>query len=188
MGGRIAVVSTPGEGSRFTVDLPLDEPVAGGQIERRSRPRSGEPSGFGAGSATAIRDSRTAHVLVVEDDSTIAAVLCGMLEAKGHRATHAAQGLAALANLSKSDIDLALVDLDLPGIDGLQLTRLVRERERETGRHVPIIAITARATGDEEAQATAAGMDGFLRKPIKAAVLEATMEPWLAKSVARPSG
>ena len=87
--------------------------------------------------------------------------------------------------MNESGIDLALVDLDLPGIDGLQLTRLVRERERTTDQHLPIIAITARATGDEESQCTAAGMDGFLRKPIKAAVLEATIEPWLVKSAAR---
>ena len=104
------------------------------------------------------------------------------LEAGGHRHSHAAHGLAALAMLNEAGVDLALVDLDLPGIDGLQLTRLVREREHESGRHLPIIAITARATGDEEAQARAAGMDGFLRKPIKAAVLEATLEPWLARS------
>ncbi|MFZ1621631.1 response regulator, partial [Dokdonella sp.] len=123
-----------------------------------------------------------AHIVVVEDDPTIAAVIGGMLEAGGHRHSHAAHGLAALAMLNEAGVDLALVDLDLPGIDGLQLTRLVRERERESGRHLPIIAITARATGDEEAQAREAGMDGFLRKPIKAAVLEATLEPWLARS------
>ena len=185
MGGRIAVESTLGEGSRFTVDLPLEIPLDDAQIERRSRPRAGVSSESRADSAKAGSDTRIAHVLVVEDDQTIAAVICAMLEAKDHRATHAAHGLAALASLGESGIDLALVDLDLPGIDGLQLTRLVRERERETGQHVTIIAITARATGDEEAQAAAAGMDGFLRKPIKAATLDAMIEPWLAKAVAR---
>ena len=180
MGGRIAVDSTLGEGSRFTVDLPLEPPV-GEQIERRSRPRHGDRSQSPADLANAPSATRIAHVLVVEDDATIAAVICGMLEASGHRATHAPHGLAALASLNESGIDLALVDLDLPGIDGLQLTRLVREGERANGRHLPIIAITARATGDEESRCTAAGMDGFLRKPIKAATLEAMMAPWLVK-------
>jgi signal transduction histidine kinase/CheY-like chemotaxis protein/streptogramin lyase len=181
MRGRITVESAPGEGSRFTVELPLQAP-AGEPIERRSRPRHAASSNAATAPAAAPGAAGIAHIVVVEDDPTIAAVICGMLEAGGHRHSHAANGLAALAMLNEAGVDLALVDLDLPGIDGLQLTRLVREREHESGRHLPIIAITARATGDEEAQARAAGMDGFLRKPIKAAVLEATLEPWLARS------
>ena len=101
-----------------------------------------------------------------------------MLESAGHRCTHAAHGLAALAALEDPGIDLALVDLDLPGIDGLQLARLLRDREGE-GRRLPLIAITARATGDEEEQARAAGMDGFLRKPLSSSALERAMAPWL---------
>ena len=88
--------------------------------------------------------------------------------------------LAALAALEEPGIDLALVDLDLPGIDGLQLARLLRDREGEGDRHLPMIAITARATGDEEEQARAAGMDGFLRKPLSSSGLEKAMAPWLA--------
>jgi signal transduction histidine kinase/CheY-like chemotaxis protein len=173
MGGRIQVESALGEGSCFTISLPLE--VAGEEpVNRRSasRPPNSDDERVNA----AGRDLR---VLVVEDDPTIASVICGMLEAAGHRTTHAAHGLAALTALSEPDIQLALVDLDLPGIDGLQLTRLVREKEAGTGRHIPIVAITARATGDEEAQARAAGMDAFLRKPIRAAQLEAAMKPLL---------
>ncbi len=179
MGGTINVGSSVGAGTRFTICLPLAEAASPVPAEATPRRRSGDrkPSPV---ANRGVRQ-RGEHVLVVEDDATIAAVIVGMLEAAGHRATHAAHGLAALAEMSKPGIDLALVDLDLPGIDGLQLTRLLRERERDSGIHLPIIAITARATGDEEAQTRAAGMDGFLRKPIKAAMLETMMAPWLSK-------
>ncbi|SFN11484.1 hybrid sensor histidine kinase/response regulator [Dokdonella immobilis] len=176
MGGRIDVESALGEGTRFTIRLPLTEvaPRAPDQPTpaRRFDDRLHSPNSVADENATA------AHILVVEDDATIAAVVVGMLEAAGHRITHAAHGLAALAALEDPGIDLALVDLDLPGIDGLQLARLLRDREGG-GRHLPLIAITARATGDEEAKARAAGMDGFLRKPLSSAVLERAMAPWL---------
>ena len=177
MGGRIAVDSKVGVGSTFTVSLPLDE-APDASASRTAQARLDAVPAHGV--AECAKGDRICHVLIVEDDATIAAVITGMLEASGHRVSHAAHGLAALAMLDQPGIDLALVDLDLPGIDGLQLTRLVRERETGTGRHLPMIAITARATGDEEAQARAAGMDGFLRKPIKAAMLESAMVPWLS--------
>jgi signal transduction histidine kinase/streptogramin lyase/ActR/RegA family two-component response regulator len=181
MGGRIEVESSLGEGSRFTISLPLE--VAGEEaIDRRSTPRLHK-----GGEDLASAPGHDLNVLVVEDDPTIASVVCGMLEAAGHRATHAAHGLAALAAFHDPGIDLALVDLDLPGVDGLQLTRLVREKEAGTGRHLPILAITARATGDEETQAKAAGMDGFLRKPIRSAQLEAAMKSLLAAAERPPS-
>ena len=136
------------------------------------------PVGSPQADAQAGRTHQGIHVLVVEDDATIAAVICGMLESEGLRVTHAAHGLAALAALGEAGIDIALMDLDLPGIDGLQLARMIREREREGSTHLPIIAITARATGDEEAQTRAAGMDGFLRKPITLAMLQTALRPW----------
>ena len=176
MGGGIEVEIRLGEGTRFSIRLPLTEvaPRAPGETTpaRRFDDRPRSPT-----RASGDTDAR-AHILVVEDDATIAAVVVGMLEAAGHRCTHAAHGLAALAALEDPGIDLALVDLDLPGIDGLQLARLLRDREGE-GRHLPLIAITARATGDEEEQARAAGMDGFLRKPLSSSALERAMAPWL---------
>jgi signal transduction histidine kinase/CheY-like chemotaxis protein/streptogramin lyase len=182
MGGRIEVESALGEGSCFTISLPLE--VAGEEpVNRRSEPRAPDSDDERVNAA-----GGNLHVLVVEDDPTIASVVCGMLEAVGHRTTHAAHGLAALAALNQPDIDLALVDLDLPGIDGLQLTRLVREQQRDKDRRLPILAITARATGDEEAQARAAGMDGFLRKPIRAAQLAAAMKPLLPVAGRSDSG
>jgi CheY-like chemotaxis protein len=91
-------------------------------------------------------------------------VIRGQLERQRHRVCYVANGLGALAELDQSRFDVVLLDLDLPGVDGFQVARLIRQRE-EPGQHLPIIAITARSGGDEEARAGEAGMDAFLRKP-----------------------
>jgi CheY-like chemotaxis protein len=75
--------------------------------------------------------------------------------------------LAALAEVAARDFDAALLDLDLPGMDGLALARLLRAR----GMRMPLLAITARSDADAETQARAAGFDGFLRKPVTGATL-----------------
>lgn len=175
MAGRIDVESTLGKGTRFLVELPLDIVSAG--IE----PTPSTPAEAAAAIAKPV-SRRALHVLVVEDDPTIAQVVTELLAAAGHRTTHAPHGLAALAELTRPGIDLAFIDLDLPGIDGLQLTRMLRQRESAGSARLPLIAITARSLGDEQRQALAAGMDGFLRKPLTGAMLEAALAPWLDES------
>jgi len=152
MGGSITATSTPGAGSVFEVDLPANQaPV-----------QPARAPGVDAVAATAGLD-----VLLVEDDATVADVVVGLLARLGHRARHVPNALAALAEFRAARYDVALVDLDLPGMDGLQLARLLRAQAVT----VPLVAVTARSVGDEEAQARAAGMDGLLRKPLTSALL-----------------
>ena len=147
MGGHIDVDSQLGVGSRFTVDLPLP------WVES-------SPEGQASAQALAA-DSAPLRILLVEDDATIAEVIAGLLRMQGHTVTHAAHGLAALTETSAQHFDLALLDLDLPGLDGLALARQLRV----FGYDMPLIAVTARADADAEPQAREAGFDGFLRKP-----------------------
>ncbi len=156
MGGTIEAASKLGEGSVFDVALPV--------YEAKRTPHEV------AASAPMHRPDMQVQldVLLVEDDATIAEVMFGLLTTLGHRATHVPNGLAALAELKTRHCDLALLDLDLPGIDGLSLARMLRN-----GGHadLPLIAVTARSVGDEEAQIRAAGMDVLLRKPVTGALL-----------------
>jgi CheY-like chemotaxis protein/two-component sensor histidine kinase len=159
MGGAIALDSTPGVGSTFRVSLPLAEIAPPEKVENAASPP-----------ATAR------HVLLVEDDATVAAVISGLLQAQGHRVTHAVHGLAALAELESAAFDVALIDLDLPGIDGLALARLLRTREEKSGKmRIALIGISARSAGNEEALCLAAGMDAFLRKPVTGEMLAAVL-------------
>ena len=96
----------------------------------------------------------------------------------GHRARHAANGLAALVELKDCRFDIALLDLDLPGIDGLKLARMIRAGAVQPD--LPMIAVTARSIGDEDMQIRAAGMDGLLRKPVTSALLDAAIGAALA--------
>lgn len=160
MGGRIDVESTPGKGTRFMVELPLP---AGGAI-------AALPAADPAGAHDPLR------LLLVEDDPTVAEVLTGLLRAQGHEIAHVAHGLAALTEVAVQDFDLCLLDLDLPGLDGLALARQLRSQ----GYARPLIAVTARADAEAEPLARQAGFDGFLRKPLTGAMLALGIERVMA--------
>lgn len=160
MGGRISLDSEPGEGSCFVVELPLPTAALPVPAPVAERARAGEP--------------RT--LLLVEDDPTVADVVAGLLRAQGHRVVHAPHGLAALAEAAQGRFDAALLDLDLPGMDGLALARTLRAQ----GFAAPLLAVTARADADAEPAARAAGFDGFLRKPVTGAMLADALEALLA--------
>lgn len=154
MGGRIHVRSTPGAGTCFTVELPLATSAhAPGSISRTA--------------TVASSDSKPLRILLVEDDPTVAEVIASLLRARGHHVTHAAHGLAALAQTTAHVFDIALLDLDLPGLDGLALARQLRAQ----GFAAPLVAVTARADADAEALAHAAGFDAFVRKPVTGEML-----------------
>ena len=152
MGGGISVQSSPGQGARFQVSLPLPA-VAVAAPAPEVRPGT--------------RGTSARRLLLVEDDAVVAEVVAALLQQQGHRVRHVPHGLAALAELATADYDLAVLDLDLPGIDGLQLARLLRAR----GETLPLLALTARADPQAEPEARAAGMDGFLRKPVTGELL-----------------
>ncbi|MEP6906587.1 MAG: ATP-binding protein [Pseudoxanthomonas sp.] len=155
MGGRITVQSTPGTGTSFMVELPL--PAAAAPV---SKPVA-ESSGL----------SQPLRVLLVEDDATVAEVIAGLLSTRGHQVTHAPHGLAALALAGTQPFDIALLDLDLPGLSGLALARQLRSQSFS----VPLVAVTARADAEAEPLAKAAGFDGFLRKPVTGELLARAM-------------
>ncbi|CBA16657.1 sensor histidine kinase [Xanthomonas albilineans] len=159
MGGRIDLQSRLGAGTRFVVDLPL--PWVPSSLPR---PTSGVRE------VTSVLAPQ--RVLLVEDDPTVAEVVSGLLAARGHRVIHAAHALAALTEVAANVFDVALLDLDLPGMDGLALARQLRA----FGHTMPLIAVTARADADAEPQARAAGFDGFLRKPVTGDMLAEALE------------
>ena len=104
--------------------------------------------------------------LVVEDNAVNRALIARLLEKRGHNVTLAANGCEALEKLEKQQFDLVLMDLQMPVMGGLEATAVIREREKSSGAHVPIIALTAAAIKGDEERCLAAGMDAYLSKPI----------------------
>ena len=104
-------------------------------------------------------------VLIVDDSVESLNFLTDALEDAGFTVLVALNGLAAMAELGHGSFDAVLLDLDLPGVDGFQIARLIRQREH-VGQRMPIVAVTARSGSEDEARARAAGMDGFLHKPL----------------------
>jgi CheY-like chemotaxis protein len=109
---------------------------------------------------------RSLHVLLAEDNRVNQKIATRLLEKRGHRVVLAGTGEEALAALAQRSFDLVLMDVHMPGMDGLEATKAIREKEKSTGLHQPIIAMTALAMKGDRERCTAAGMDGYLSKPI----------------------
>lgn len=167
MGGTIAVASEEGLGTSIFFALRL----------KKARP---EPVA-GAFPLCLPRPDRPLHILLVEDDEINLTMAGHMLEKMGHTLVLARNGREALERLTAPDIDLVLMDIQMPEMDGLEATRRIRTSpDLARYAHVPIIALTAHAmTGDQE-KFLAAGMNAYLSKPFEHAQLQALLPRLLA--------
>jgi len=181
MGGQIGFRSTEGAGSSFWVTLPMGVPAAAATNDRTSRGgndqaaarcgRAGralaDESGHGpnhpAGPASPARCRR---VLVAEDDQLSRTMVEMLLGRAGCVIDLASTGREAVAAAEGTAYHLVLMDVDMPETDGLQAIRQIRQNEKETGRHTPILAVTAMAMPGDEQRCLDAGADGYLPKPV----------------------
>jgi signal transduction histidine kinase/DNA-binding response OmpR family regulator len=172
MDGRLSVESTPGQGSRFTFTAQFGH----GWPAADDSPPLAEQS--------ALQSACPCQILLVEDHPVNQEVAIRLLEAWGHAVTTAESGPAALAALADRHVDLVLMDVQMPGMDGLHATAEIRRREQGCGWRTPIVALTAHGTAADRERCLAAGMDDFVSKPLDARVLFQTIE----RFVGSPSG
>ena len=125
---------------------------------------------------------RSLRVLVAEDSLVNQKLVVGLLNKLGHQAVLATNGREAVAATESQPIDLILMDIQMPEMDGLEATRIIRERERRTGAHLPIIAVTAHVLPEDREKCRAAGMDDYVSKPIRFQTLAAAIERLLPLS------
>ena len=171
-GGYISVQSTPGQGSVFAFTLP----VAPGEMPKA------EPHLNGTNAAQTKLPSR--KILLAEDNVVNQKVALRLLERQGYRADVVANGLEVLEALGRQAYDVVLMDVQMPEMDGYETTSAIRSSEARTGRHLPIIAMTAHAMKGDRERCLEAGMDGYVAKPIRAQqILEA-----IQRALGRPGG
>ena len=118
---------------------------------------------------------KSLHILVAEDNRTNQTVATRMLGKMGHAPVVANNGKEALLLLTTHRFDLVLMDIQMPEMDGLTTTRKIRESENGTRLHMPIIAMTAHAMKGDRERCLAAGMDGYVSKPVSSQELEKTI-------------
>jgi PAS domain S-box-containing protein len=114
---------------------------------------------------------RSLKILLAEDSLINQKLAVGLLERQGHQVQVANNGREAVEAVEQEEFDLILMDVQMPELDGLQATRTIRRQERTTGRHIPIMAMTAHAMPGDREMCLAAGMDDYLTKPIRSADL-----------------
>ena len=174
MGGEVGAESTLGEGSTFwfTARLGRAEGVVSG----------GDDAPEVVASSTECPRRPDCLVLVAEDNVVNQRITTLMIEREGYRGEVARNGREALELLQSDRFDIVLMDCQMPEMDGFEATRQQRERERETGQHIPIIALTANAMDGDRERCLAAGMDDYLAKPVVIGELRQMLDHWLAQN------
>ncbi len=164
MSGTVAVTSELGVGTRFVVTLP----AAAAEPTTTTWPRAAESQHL-----RALRPVQ--RLLVAEDNPVNAKVLTTWLKKRGYHVDLVGDGAAAVAAVTQGDYDLVLMDVQMPGMDGLEATRTIRARQAPSGQRLPIVALTANAMKGDDQRCREAGMDGYLAKPVAFAELAAAL-------------
>jgi len=137
-----------------------------------AKPSDAKPSAANPASlASQVKSGPGLHILVAEDNEVNQELMEYVLKRDGHQVTLASDGQQVLAALKNSSFDVILMDAQMPRLDGLETTAVIRRQEAETGQHIPIIAITAHALQGDREKCLAAGMDEYLAKPVKSGKL-----------------
>ena len=156
MGGRIWLESEAGKGSRFHFTVHLahgadtSQPIAPASIKKNS-----------------FSSLHPARILLVEDNAVNRKLAITRLEQFGHTATSAENGQQALDILAQQNFDLVLMDIQMPVMGGFEATAAIRKLEKQSGKHIPILAMTANAMSGDRERCLQAGMDGYISKPVK---------------------
>jgi two-component system sensor histidine kinase/response regulator len=173
MGGRLWVESRSGEGSTFHFTARF------GQASSEAL----SPS-VAAPAVSPSAHLKALNLLLVEDGVINQKLALRLIEKAGHRAVVANNGKEALAALERQTFDVVLMDLQMSEMGGLEATALIRQGEKESGSHVPIVAMTANALRGDEERCLQAGMDGYVSKPIQPARLWQVVESVLSQNAA----
>ncbi len=121
------------------------------------------------------------HILLAEDNAVNQKLAIRLLEKRGHQVALAGNGRQALSALEKTAFDLVLMDVQMPEMDGLEATQLLRQREQGTGKHQPVVAMTALVMKGDRERCMAAGMDGYLSKPIRPQELDEVLDRYITQ-------
>ena len=172
-GGRVYLESTSGKGSRFSVVLPWDLSVYATPVHGKTRPSSERVA------ATVDVSQDETIVLLVEDDAAIMTMLCEYLEAKGYTVVTARDGAEAISKAVQGRPDVVLMDIQMPGMDGL--AAIEHLRQVPGFRKTPIIALTALAMPGDRERCLEAGADDYLGKPVGLKELHQRIQTWMKR-------
>ena len=171
MGGAIRVESEPGRGSTFHFSARLgvvnSTPAEAG---KQARKLAAVVQAFNPEQVTHL------HILLAEDNPVNQRLATKLLEKRGHQVTVTATGRGALERVQQETYDVVLMDVQMPDMDGLEATALIREWEKIRGRHTPIVALTAHSMKGDRDRCLAAGMDNYVTKPFDVARLIEVVE------------
>jgi len=159
MSGRIWVESEQFKGSTFFFTAIF-------KTVKKEQPIAADTPTGASQEAVPKKDLHGVHILLAEDNLVNQRIVVRLLEKQGCTIEVAQNGQEAVDKASKGNFDAILMDVQMPVFDGLEATRLIREGEKHTGKHVPIIAMTARAMEGDEQKCLQSGMDAYISKPI----------------------